>query len=141
MVAIFGKYEDGATTDDDAGIAGYNSFVRAVRSELGAYGLVTTPAEVPLSPGVAVPDVTFEATLAGGKKVKVTALLVDNVRTAGATFDARYEALSTTADLISYSGHAGATLPASSDTVIASILTDSSVGSVTRDVSGGRSTA
>ncbi|MEO7092172.1 MAG: PPC domain-containing protein, partial [Polyangiales bacterium] len=44
---------------------------------------------------------------ASGKKVRVVALLVDNVRTAGAKFDARYEQLSTKADLISYNGHAG----------------------------------
>ncbi len=60
-----------------------------------------------LSPGVQMPDITFEATLADGKKVEVTTLLVDNVRTAGAAFDARYEALSGTADFIVYNGHAG----------------------------------
>ena len=54
-----------------------------------------------------MPDVTFEATLSGGRTIKVVALLVDNVRTAGATFDARYASLSPTADLIAYNGHAG----------------------------------
>jgi hypothetical protein len=39
--------------------------------------------------------------------VKVTALLVDNVRTAPEAFYTRYEALSTTADVIMYNGHAG----------------------------------
>jgi hypothetical protein len=107
VVAVFGKYEDGATTSSDAGIAAYNRFVGGIKSELSPFGVVTTPADVPSSPGIATPDIAFEATLADGKKVYVTALLVDNVRTAGATFDARYEALSTQADLIVYNGHAG----------------------------------
>ena len=107
VVAIFGKYEDGATSSSDAGIAAYNEFVGAIKSRLGSAELVTTPAEIPYSPGIGTPDVVFDATLADGKRVKVTALLVDNVRTAGATFDARYNELSTTADLIAYNGHAG----------------------------------
>ena len=107
VVAIFGKYEDGATTDSDAGIAAFNAFLRMMKTELGGSSLVTVPATLPANPGTAVPDITFSATLANGKKVSVTALLVDNVRTAGAAFDARYEALSTRADLIAYNGHAG----------------------------------
>jgi len=107
VVAIFGKYEDGATTSGDAGIAAFNAFVRAMKSELAAFSLVTTPASLPTDPGVATPDITFRATLANGKTVTVTALLVDNVLSAGPLFDARYEALSTRADLIAYNGHAG----------------------------------
>jgi len=56
---------------------------------------------------VGTPDIVFTASLPEGRRVKVTALLVDNVRTAGRTFDDRYEALSATADLIVYNGHAG----------------------------------
>ena len=106
-VAIFGKYEDGATTSADSGISGYNNFVRAMKGALAEYTLVTVPATVPDDPGVAVPDVTFTATMADGKTAEIVALLVDNVRSAGATFDARYEALSTTADFIAYNGHSG----------------------------------
>jgi hypothetical protein len=105
VVAIFGKYEDGATTASDAGISAYNEFVKAMRNV--TTGVKTTPADVPAAPGIAVPDVTFEASLPGGKTLKVTALLVDNVRTADAAFNARYEALSTRADMIAYNGHAG----------------------------------
>ncbi|HRH00105.1 MAG TPA: hypothetical protein PLR99_27855 [Polyangiaceae bacterium] len=105
VVAIFGKYEDGKTSGD-AGIDAYNRFVRETRAALG--GTVTTvPESVPQNPGVAAPDVTFNATLADGKKVSVTALLVDNIRTADARFNERYNALSTNADLIAYNGHAG----------------------------------
>lgn len=107
ILAVFGKYEDGATTSSDAGIAGYNKFASAIRSELSQYGLTTTPAEVPTSPGVGTPDLEFQATLPDGKKVQVNALLVDNVSSAGATFNTRYEGLSTHADFIAYNGHAG----------------------------------
>jgi hypothetical protein len=107
VVAIFGKYEDGATTSADAGIAAYNQFVGAVRTRLAGYSPTTIPATVPTSPGVATPDVTFRASIGGGRSIEVVALLVDNVRTAGPTFDARYEELSTDADVIAYNGHAG----------------------------------
>jgi hypothetical protein len=107
VVAVFGKYEDGATTTADAGVSAYNRFVTTMQRELSTFNLVTKPATLPASPGVETPDITFDATLAGGKKVTITALLVDNVRTAGAAFDARYEQLSTTADVITYNGHAG----------------------------------
>ena len=107
VLAVFGKYEDGATTSSDAGISAYNRFVRDVKSLLGDDGLVTTPEEVPYSPGIEMPDITFEASLPDGKTVRVVALLVDNVRSAGRDFDERYEALSTSADLITYNGHAG----------------------------------
>jgi hypothetical protein len=106
MVAIFGKYEDGKTSGD-AGIDAYNRFLATMRTELSRYSLTTAPATVPASPGVSAPDVTFNATLPDGKKVSVTALLVDNVRTADANFNTRYNALSTNADIISYNGHAG----------------------------------
>jgi hypothetical protein len=105
VVAIFGKFEDGKT-DGDAGIDGFNEFVRAVRGELGA-SAKTVPAKVPDSPGVAVPDVEFDLDLPGGRSVQVVALLVDNVREGGPAFNARYNTLSTDADVIAYNGHAG----------------------------------
>lgn len=107
VIAIFGKYEDGAKSDDD-GIGAYDSFVQSMKSALGVLGtLKTIPENVPDSPGVSAPDVEFNATLADGKTVKVTALLVDNVASTPPSFDERYEALSPTADLIAYNGHAG----------------------------------
>lgn len=106
VVAIFGKYEDGATSSGDAGISAYNRFLREVARTLGA-GVVTEPATLPSDPGVSVPEVTFRATRADGRTVEVVAILVDNVRTAGRAFDQRYAALSSNADLIAYNGHAG----------------------------------
>ena len=44
-------------------------------------------AEVPDDPGVTLPEVTFEATVDDGHRIQVVAILVDNVRTAGAEFD------------------------------------------------------
>lgn len=108
VVAVFGKYEDGATTASDSGIAAYNRFVTAIGNELrDAATLETVPAEVPKNPGVDHPDISWSASLADGKRVEVVALMVDNVRTAGADFDERYNSLSADADLIVYNGHAG----------------------------------
>jgi hypothetical protein len=109
VVAIFGKYEDGATTASDAGIDGFNEFVGAMKSELSSHNLTTVPANVPSAPGVSAPDIEFNATLDGGKKVHVVALLTDNVNKGlqDPTFRARYESLSTRADFIVYNGHAG----------------------------------
>jgi hypothetical protein len=106
VVAIFGKYEDGGSSSD-VGVQGYNNFAKAMKTALSGLSLKTTPEVVPDAPGTALADITFEGTLAGGKKVSVTALLVDNVSSAPAAFYTRYEALSTRADLIMYNGHAG----------------------------------
>ncbi|MBL9019715.1 MAG: PPC domain-containing protein [Myxococcales bacterium] len=111
VVAIFGKYEDGATTASDAGVAAYNTFIASMKTELGGSGrtLTTVPATVPSNPGVGTPDIEFNATLPDGKKVHVVALLTDNVRTglSQSAFRSRYETLSTRADYIVYNGHAG----------------------------------
>ncbi len=109
VLAIFGKYEDGATTASDAGVAAYNTFVSSMKQELSARSLTTVPAAVSTSPGVATPDIEFNATLPDGKKIHVVALLTDNVTTglSQAAFRARYESLSTRADYIVYNGHAG----------------------------------
>jgi hypothetical protein len=107
VVAIFGKYEDGATSSSDAGIAAFNEFVGMMQRTLASYDLVTVPATIPDSPGVANPDISFTGTLPGGRTIEVTALLVDNIASTTAEFDARYNALSSRADLIAYNGHAG----------------------------------
>jgi hypothetical protein len=105
MVSIFGKYEDGTTTAADAGIAAYNRFLSVVKTELGTY--TTIPANLANNPGVSSPDVTIEGVRADGRRVRIHALLIDNVSTAPASFDARYGVLSTEADIIAYNGHAG----------------------------------
>ena len=108
VLAIFGKFKDGATTDD-AGIDGYNEFIASMKQELGARNLTTTPATIPTNPGVATPDVEFHASLPDGKKIHVVGLLTDNVNTglSQTKFRTRYESLSSRADFIVYNGHAG----------------------------------
>ena len=109
VLAIFGKFEDGATTSGDAGITAYNEFIASMKQELGARNLTTKPATIPSNPGVATPDVEFSASLPDGKKIHVVGLLTDNVRIglSQSKFRARYEALSSRADFIAYNGHAG----------------------------------
>jgi hypothetical protein len=107
IVAIFGKYEANATSGD-AGIDGFNQFVSSMKTTMAALGpVVSTPANLADRPGPGTLDVTFETTLADGKKVKVVALLVDAITQVWQGFDARYESLTPTADVIAYNGHAG----------------------------------
>jgi hypothetical protein len=107
VVAIFGKYEDGATTASDAGVSAFNEFVRLTKSYLAPFAPTTVPATVPEDPGVRNPDISFTADLGSGKTIEIVALLVDNIGSTTAEFDARYNTLSTRADLIAYNGHAG----------------------------------
>ena len=106
VISIFGKYENTGGASD-SGVQAFNQFVRTMKRELASMGLTTTPANVADAPGPDVKDVTFEATMADGKKVKVTAFLVDAITSTWQGFDARYESLTPTADLIAYNGHAG----------------------------------
>ena len=105
VVALFAKYEAGATTAADVGIDAFNQFVAAVRA---AYpGAATTPANVPAIPGIAYPDITFKVTRANGTRATIVAILIDSVTAAGSAFDKRYSELTPRADLILYNGHAG----------------------------------
>ncbi len=106
VVAIFGKYDANAATED-VGIDGFNAFVSMIRRELGVAGSVSVTPTVSDKPGPAVRDVTVEVKLNDGKVVKVTALLVDAITQVWDGFDARYESLTPTADVIVYNGHAG----------------------------------
>ncbi len=105
VIAIFGKYEDTGTTSSDAGISAYGSFVSAVRNKFRD-GTVT-PASAPTRPGNDVKEVTVETAIAGGRTVRITAMLVDNIASAPRSFFDRYDDLSGQADLIFYNGHAG----------------------------------
>jgi hypothetical protein len=105
IVAIFGKYEAGATSPYDAGIAAYNEFVDAL---LTAYpDAASTPGVLPsYEVGPSFTDVTFKFTRSGGP-VTVNVLLVDAVTAVSAAWDKRYAELTPGADLILYNGHAG----------------------------------
>jgi hypothetical protein len=109
-VTIFGKFEDGATTAADAGIAAWREFVVESRRTLSTIGTVTSiPANLPATPPVTATDIEFSVTKPDGKKVSVIILLSDNVRIGlqNPAFRKRYEDASTRADLIMYNGHAG----------------------------------
>ena len=93
VAAVFGKYEPGATSDSDPGIAAYDEFVSSVAAELG----VTAPAA-----GAANPDLTLRS-----GNVAVTVLLTDKLALAPLAWQKRFAEVSTNADLILYNGHAG----------------------------------
>jgi len=105
-VVIFGKNERHATSNSDAGIRAYNQFVGYMKSTLPS-NQTTIPEDVPSSPGAAVPDVTFTATIDEQHEVKVVVLLIDGVQYTGSEFNERYESLTPTADLVMYFGHSG----------------------------------
>jgi len=107
VVSVFGKYKEESESNSDAGIAAYNRFVRSVKSKFGNASLQTIPSSVPYSPGVATPDVTFNATLSDGRKIEIVALLISKISSTSSAFNTRYETLSRDADLIAYNGHSG----------------------------------
>jgi hypothetical protein len=103
-VAVFSKAVSGATSNSDAGIAAYNSFVAAVKAK---YPTATTaPASFPTTPGVAAPDITFTVTIAGVGTVQIVALLIDKVSSTSSTWENRFKTLTPGADLIAYAGDA-----------------------------------
>jgi hypothetical protein len=105
IVAIFGKYEAGATSQGDAGIAAYNEFIDALLTRYP--DALSTPSVLPdYAVGPSVTDVTFKFDRSGGR-VTVTVLLVDAVTAVTAAWDKRYAELTPGADLILYNGHAG----------------------------------
>lgn len=102
VVAIFGKYKAGEGVDDE-GVRGFQKFLRRMDRWLANQKTTRTSA----APEEGDRDVTFEATLPDGRGVRVTALLVDAITNVWPGFHERYEALTPTADLIVYNGHAG----------------------------------
>ncbi len=108
-VVVFGVADEAVALEHDAGFHGFQSYHQRLIQSLqdrGVQDLKVTP-EVLQEPSIDQKDITVEGTLPDGKRVKASALLVDNVRTAGPEFDLRYEELSRYADLIVYNGHAG----------------------------------
>lgn len=106
-VVIFGRDKPGSTGYGDFGIAAYGQFNYRLRWAGYGVDLQPTPADIPQAPGSEHPDVTWRGTFPEGRQMVVTALLIDNPQAYNPTFDARYNALSATADVIIYNGHAG----------------------------------
>ncbi len=109
VVAIFGKYEDNATTSADAGISAYNRFSQQAKQRASKFdaAFALEPSDLPLNPGVQAPKFSVTANLPGGRTLQIKAFLVDNVQQAPETFWDEYETLTPTADFIVYNGHAG----------------------------------
>ena len=105
VVAVFGKYAVGATSNDDAGIATYNQFYASLRQLFPT--AVVTPAQSGDSPGAANTDITLTVARDDGTFISVNMLLVEGVTVAPPSFDKRYAELTPGADLIIYNGHAG----------------------------------
>jgi hypothetical protein len=105
VVAVFNG-SDAAGAADARGVAAYTSFVQGARAALGPSAR-TTPASLPDAPSGDTPDVTLESDLDDGRHIRIVALLVDNVRTTDAAFDARLGSLSRDADVVAYAGDPG----------------------------------
>ncbi len=118
VVAMFGRNESGATANTDAGIRDFNTFVSQARSYVRTMQpdltkLTETPG-LSNTPGAVLPQVTVSAILpllpgeTIPRKINVNVMLVGyRIYQDGATFDAWYDALTPTADLVLYAGHAG----------------------------------
>jgi hypothetical protein len=106
VVAVFGKYEDGASDPGDAGIAAYHRFVADLPGALGL-DLESDPPDLGDPPGAGAAEVSFRGRTDDGRALEVTALLIDSPKLANKAFDARYAVLSADADLLVYDGHAG----------------------------------
>ncbi|MEJ7729269.1 MAG: hypothetical protein WKG00_08640 [Polyangiaceae bacterium] len=106
VVAVFGKYEDGASDPGDAGIEAYHRFLADLPGSLGL-DLESDPPDLGDPPGAGAAEVSFRGRTADGRALEVTALLIDSPKLANKAFDARYAALSADADLLVYDGHAG----------------------------------
>lgn len=108
VIALFSRTVDGATSNNDDGIFQFNRFVATMKNELAPYAATTIPAGVSNTPGVANPEVSISATLPDGRMVNVYVRLVGyRLYQDGAAFDAWYDPLTPTADVILYNGHAG----------------------------------
>ena len=121
VVAMFGRNVNGATSNSDAGIRDYNTFVASVRQY--ARSLQPDPAlivETPgltNTPGVASSQVSVSVTLppdpgadpaAPPRQLNVNVMLVGyRLYQDGTTLDDWYNPLTPTADMILYNGHAG----------------------------------
>jgi hypothetical protein len=106
ITAVFGKYEDGATSNGDAGIAAYNEMYTLLRRSFGEP--VLQDVEVPdgTRPGVAYPAINMIFNTPQGT-LDVDILLIDGILSADEAFKQRYNERTKISDLVSYNGHSG----------------------------------
>ena len=109
VVAIFGKAKEDKDSPTDGGVKAYQQFyglaTRLLNEKAGSQ-LHITP-EIMIEPTKEQNEVVVRGTLPDGKQVEINLFLVTNIRNTSFEFNERYHALSQTADLIVYNGHAG----------------------------------
>lgn len=103
VVAVFGIID--SNTPSDMGHREYDAFMGGAMDLVSAGKKETSPASDSI-----LRDTTITGKIrvrGADRDVRVTALLVQELASVGSDFDARYDALSESADLLLYNGHAG----------------------------------
>ncbi len=104
VTAVFSKYEAGATSANDAGIAGFRSAFDALVQRFGA----PLTSNLPRGEEPSAVNSELRITFSSPKgPVDVAMFLVDSVVGVGADFQAKFAERTLESDLISYDGHSG----------------------------------
>jgi len=103
---VVGTYEHGATSPQDAGIAGYNVIYQTLRRYFGNPTSINVPLSAQSAPGAAYPDIemTFHP---HGQEVNVVLMLIQkyDMQKPSAAFLKRFQERTTVSDLFAYNGH------------------------------------
>jgi hypothetical protein len=102
--AIFGKYEEGAMSDGDAGIAAYAQFYYDL---LRSYGQpVSTSLPAGWRPSATNDQIFMKFNTVAGE-MDIAIFLVDGIRNVDDDFKAKYNQRTQISDYVAYSGHSG----------------------------------
>ncbi len=107
VVHIFGKDESDSTSASDLGVRSYLRHYDNIMNLLRDYSPTSEPAMINREITTAEATNVIRADLGNGKSVEVHLLLTASVSEGSQAFYTAYNGLSTRADFISYSGHAG----------------------------------
>lgn len=104
VTIVMSKYEEGATSVNDAGIAAYREMYASLAQTFGSPRVTSLPRGA--QPSASWPEI--RATYASSRgPVDVAIFLVDSPASAGEGFRLAYEARTETSDVVAYNGHAG----------------------------------
>jgi len=106
ITAVFGKYEDGATSNGDAGVAAYNEMYATLRNSFGEPAFQDAIVPAGTRPGVAIPAIHMIFNTPQGT-LDVEILLIDGILSTDDAFKQRYNERTKISDLVSYNGHSG----------------------------------
>jgi hypothetical protein len=106
VTAIFGKDQDGATNEWDAGISAYNEMYRSLIRKYGRPDYSSVKLRRRQVPGTANPVVLMQWEHDRGE-IDVMIMLVDGIRSTSQEFKKVYNERTKISDLVSYSGHSG----------------------------------